>query len=185
MRTRKRKCGRERTPGRRRRHRGRGETRRAFRTLESENDGCGRAGEGQDAGLAAPSARRRQRRAQQGGRPCAPGSPPGCRSGPEGHLLVGDPRASWKIPPPHPVMLWGPRLGHMHGAALVGPPKSRPGGGGSQSHLTQKLVIYAKDTAQKWVEKASTPGLMAASADSQFTALCREKRNGTRCGKEA
>lgn len=87
---------------------------------------------------------------------------------------------------PHPVMLWGPRLGHVHGATLVGPPKSRPGGGGgSQSHLTQKLVIYAKDTARKWVEKASTPGLMAASADSQFTVLCREKRNGTRCGKEA
>lgn len=57
--------------------------------------------------------------------------------------------------------------------------------GGSQSHLTQKLVIYAKDTARKWVEKASTAGLMAASADSQFTVLCREKRNGTRCGKEA
>lgn len=66
VRTRKRKCGRERTPGRRRRHRGRGETRRAFRTLESGNDGCGRAGEGQDAGLAAPSARGRRRRSARG-----------------------------------------------------------------------------------------------------------------------
>lgn len=126
VRTRKRKCGRERTPGRRRRHRGRGETRRAFRTLESGNDGCGRAGEGQDAGLAAPSARGRQRRAQQGGRPCASGSPRGadpvlrvtCWWGIRGRLGKS----------PHPVMLWGPRLGHVHGAALVGPPKSRPGG---------------------------------------------------------